>query len=134
MRLDLGVDLCHSHGMIDDMREAIRHFPARPLTPDERALVAEWLAAAGDIVSAYVSNRRTDDPAHQHRIVIATKPDQGPSHFVHAPSGRNLWIVFSLGQRTRVRRFPTLRSALNFIRPVLVSAGSETLLSGPKLI
>ena len=34
------------------MPDAIRHFRARLLTPD--ALVAEWLAAAGDIAEAYV--------------------------------------------------------------------------------
>jgi hypothetical protein len=101
------------------MRNAIRHFPARPLMPDERALVTEWLASAGDIAETYVSGRRDDDPAHYRRIVIVTKPDEGPSHFVHAPSGFDIWIVFSVGRRTRIQRFPTLRAALNSIRPVL---------------
>ena len=52
------------------MRDSICHFPARPLSPDEHALVAEWLSAAGDIVTAYVSSRSHDDPAHYRRIVI----------------------------------------------------------------
>jgi hypothetical protein len=86
--------------------------------------VAEWLAAAGDVTSAYVSNRRNDDPALHHRIIIATGPGDGPSHLVHAPSGRNIWIVFSAGPRTKVHRFPTLRAALNSIRPVLGKLGS----------
>ena len=47
-----------------DGKNSIRHFPARLLTPDEHALLAEWLSAAGDIASAYVSNRRGDDPAY----------------------------------------------------------------------
>jgi hypothetical protein len=101
------------------MRNAISYFPARPLVPDERALVAEWLASVGDIAATYVSSRRGDDPAHYRRIVIVTKPDEGPSHLVHAPSGSDIWIVFSVGKRTRIRRFPTLRAALNSIRPVL---------------
>ena len=104
------------------MRNAISYFPARPLMPDERALVAEWLASVGDIAATYVSSRRGDDPAHYRRIVIVTKPDEGPSHLVHAPSGRDIWIVFSVGTRTRIRRFPTLRAALNSIRPVLADS------------
>ena len=104
------------------MRNAIRHFPARPLMPDEHSLVAEWLASVGDIAATYASSRRDDDPAHYRRIVIVTKPDEGPSHFVHAPSGREIWIVFSVGKRTGIQRFPTLRAALNSIRPVLADS------------
>jgi hypothetical protein len=115
------------------MKGEIRDFPARLLTPDERALVAEWIAAAGDVAEAYVSNRRADDPALHHRIVIAAKADQGPSHLVHASSGRNIWIVFSLGRRTKIKRFPTLRAALNSVRPVLVVTGTETVIHIPKL-
>jgi hypothetical protein len=40
------------------MKDMIRDLPARLLAPDERTLVAEWLAGAGDIAEAYVSNRR----------------------------------------------------------------------------
>src|ERR1700681_1418889 len=107
--------LCVTH---KQMRGAIRDFPARLLTPDERALAAEWIAGAGDIAEAYVSNRRADDPAFLHRLVIVTKAEDGPSHLVQASSGRNIWIVFSLGRRTKVQRFRTLRAALNSIRPV----------------
>ena len=54
--------------------------------------MAEWLAAAGDIADAYVSNRRGDDPTIRHRIVIVTKADDEPSHLVHAPSvGTSGW-------------------------------------------
>src|ERR1017187_2467008 len=109
-----------------DMPDAIRYFPARRLTPDERALVADWLAAAGDVPLAYVSDRRGDDPALYQRLVIAAKADAGPSHLVHAPSGRDIWIVFSLGQRMRIGRFPSLRAALNSIRPVLADEVRES--------
>jgi hypothetical protein len=105
------------------MQDAISQFPARRLTPDEYALVVEWLAAAGDVTSAYVSKRRSDDPALHHRIIIATGPGNAPSHFVHASSGRDIWIIFSSGRRTKIRRFQTLRAALNSIRPVLLDAG-----------
>src|SRR5262249_2635325 len=59
------------------MRNVTRNFPARPLTPDERALVADWLATAGDIASAYVSERRSDDPDLHHRILISAGPPRG---------------------------------------------------------
>jgi hypothetical protein len=107
------------------MREALRHLPPRLLKPDERALVAEWFAAAGDIASAYVSSRLGDDSVLLHRIVVVTKSDDGPSHIVYAPSGRNIWIVLSAGRRTRIRRFRALRAALNFVRPVLVDVEVE---------
>jgi hypothetical protein len=114
------------------MKDMIRHLPARLLTPEERALVAEWFAAAGDIAEAYASNRRGDDPALHHRVVIITNPGAGPSHLVHAPSGRDIWIVFSLGKRTKIKRFPTLRAALNSVRPVLVETTSEDVLTKPR--
>jgi hypothetical protein len=106
------------------VKDAVSQFPARKLTPDERALVFEWLAAAGDVTTAYVSRRRADDPALHERIIICTGPGDEPSHIVHAPSGRDIWFVFSLGQRTKLRRFQTLLTALNSIRPVLVDADS----------
>ena len=119
-------------GTSDRMREAIRHLPARLLTPQERDLVAEWFATAGDISLAYVSNRAGDDPALLHRIVVVMKAGDGPSHIVYAPSGRDIWIVFSAGRRTRLRRFRALRAALNSIRPVLVDADAEQVLSEAK--
>jgi hypothetical protein len=108
------------------MRHAISHFPARRLTSDEHSIVIERLASAVDIASAYISNRRGDDPTLHHRIITAPDSHAGPSHFIHAPGGRNIWIVFSSGWRTRVRRFRTLRAAFNSIRPVLVEAGSRS--------
>ena len=116
------------------MKGAIRDFPARLLTPYERASVAEWIANAGDIVEAYVSNRRVDDPALYHKIVIVLKPEDGPAHLVHSPPGRDIWIVFSLGRRTRVQRFRNLRAALNSIRPVLVQTGLDEVVRVPKMI
>jgi hypothetical protein len=86
--------------------------------------VAEWIAAAGDIASAYVSNRRSDDPAIYHRIAITASMSDEPSHYVQALAGRDIFMVITSGpaRRTNVKRFPTLRTALNSIRPVLVEA------------
>ena len=102
------------------MPNKLRRFPARPLTPDERASVAEWIAAAGDVALTYVSSRESDDPALRHRIVVIFNVNERPSHFVHAPPNRDIWIVISPGRRTKIRRFRALRDALNSIRPVLV--------------
>ena len=104
---------------------------ARVLTLAERALVAEWIACAGDIGEAYVSGRRDDDPALRNRVVIVTRPEDGPTHLVHAPTRRGIWIVLSLGNPTKIQRFSTLRAALNSVRPVLVKAGSKSLVSMP---
>ena len=115
------------------MRDPIRHFPARLLTPDEHALLAVWLAAAGDIATAYVSNRRDDGPAFYRRIVVVTNPSDGPSHLVHPPSGRQKWIVFSLGPKSQIQGYRTLGAALNYIRPVLaeVLQGMRYILARP---
>lgn len=107
--------------------DAIGHcFLARLLAPDEHALLARWLAAAQDVAEAYVSNRRDDDPVLYRRIVIVTRPSEGPSHLVHAPAGRKKWIVFSLGPKSQIQSYRTLREALNSIRPVLADPGAET--------
>jgi len=101
------------------MPNTVRRFPARPLTPKERACVAEWIAAAGDVALTYVSSRQSDDPAHRHRIVVLSNVGEKPSHFVHAPPNRDIWMVISPGRRTKIQRFRALRDALNSIRPVL---------------
>ena len=53
-------------------------------------------------------------------------PDQFIS-FIHRRA--DIWIVFSLGSRTRIKRFRTLLDALNSIRSVLVEAMSEDVLT-----
>ena len=110
----------------------ISQYPARLLTPEERALVAEWFATAGDIAEAYMSNRRSDNSALLHRVVIIANPDAKPSHLVHAPSGRDIWMVLFLGSRTKIQRYPTLRAALNSVRYVLVETTSEDALTKPQ--
>jgi hypothetical protein len=107
------------------MHNAIGHFPARPLTPNERSLLADWLATAGDVASAYIVQRRNDDPTLLYRIVITASTDDVPSHVVHAASGRDVWIVSRPGPRTRRRRYRTLQAALNSIRPVLTERDAK---------
>src|SRR6185312_7584142 len=104
--------------MTDRTGDVLRTFPPRPPNPDERALVAEWLAATCNVASAYVSERRGDDPAIYRRIVITVGPDCGPSFLVHAPAGMSCWLVSSVGHGSNIRRFDNLRGALNSIRAV----------------
>ena len=99
------------------MRDMFQYSPARALTPAEHAVVAEWMAAAGDIASAYVSDRHTDDPAMYRCVVIVTNSADGPSHLIHAPVDEDIWVTFALGKGAKMRTFPSLHAALNSVRP-----------------
>jgi hypothetical protein len=96
-------------------------FPPRLLSAAEERLVVEWLGMAQNIVVAYISQRRSDDPMLQNRIVISRSPDRSPEFIVHSPNGVDCWLVSTTSAEPTVRRFETLRSALNSIWPVLPS-------------
>jgi hypothetical protein len=112
------------HAMPNRTGDVLRTFPPRPLHPDERALVDMWLSVACDVASAYVSERRSDDPVLYRRVVIAIGPDPGPSYLIHAPAGISCWLVSSVGRGCEVQKFDSLRAALNSIRPVFEISGS----------
>lgn len=98
-------------------------FPPRAISQWERALVAEWFAATqrteAGIASAYVSERRGDDPMVVGRIVIADRPANGPSHLIYSPAELTFWVMSSAPTWGELKRFRTLRDALNSIQPVL---------------
>ncbi len=98
-------------------------FPARELSPFERELVRDWLAVASDVADAYVSMRRSDDPALYRRIVVIDGPDGRPTHLIHHPDGLELWVKMTIGPYPQIEMFGTLRAALNSIRPVLLGGG-----------
>ena len=77
------------------------------------------VAQAADISGAYVSGRKTDDPALYRRIVITDGSDGEPTHLIHCPERLRLWIKMTLGPNQRVEMFDTLQAALNSIRRVL---------------
>ena len=104
--------------MTNPFDESPQAFPPRPLRPDERALVAEWLASAGDVASAFISERSTDDPGVYRRIVITLEGDGEPSYLIDTPTGTDYWIVLQCRPYQDVHRFGSLREALNFVRPV----------------
>jgi hypothetical protein len=87
--------------------------------------VAEWLAAAGDVASAYVSERRSDDQGIYRRVVI-TVEGSGPTHLIDAPTGTDYWIVLQCRPDQDVQTFGSLREALNSVRPVLAPSVNST--------
>jgi len=106
--------------MANSTVDVLRTLPARPLRLDERELVVEWLAAAGDVALAYVSERRSDDPAMYRRVVIARDADGGPTYLIHTSFNMDTWILLHVSPELEGHRFDSLRDALNSIRPVLL--------------
>jgi len=98
-------------------------FPPRPVSQWERALLTEWLAATHrkglDIHRAFVSDRRGDDPKILGRIVVVLWSGPEPAYLLHSPTGFTFWAVMEAPAWDEMQRFPTLRAALNSIRPVL---------------
>lgn len=100
----------------DDHREAL---PPRLLRADERRLLDEWLALAGDVSSAFVSTRLNDNPMIYRKIVITVEGDGEPTFLIDSPAGTSLWIVVRCRPVPDAQEFGSLREALNFVRPVL---------------
>jgi hypothetical protein len=83
----------------------------------DRELLRVWLVGAGGELGAYVNRRHNDDPAVIGRIVITKREGRQPLYWVQCPSGANIWTVTSVGERSVIGEFPTLRAALDCIRP-----------------
>jgi len=107
--------------MNDHVRNVQRIFPPRPLTDGERAILLGWSMAAKDF-SAFVSERRSDDPAVYRRIVISRRSGNRRLYLIHSHQNSDHWIMVSAADQEDIGHFPTLRAALNYISPVTVSA------------
>jgi hypothetical protein len=98
-------------------------FPPRPVSRWDRATLAEWFAAVQrdscGVANAYVCERRGEDPMLAGRILVFEQPGQEPSYVVYSPAESTFWVVASSPALGHLRRFGTLRGALNAIRPVL---------------
>jgi hypothetical protein len=105
----------------------MRTLPPRPLRPDERALLKEWLSAAGDITSAYFAERQSDDTSVYRKIVIYEDENDGPSYLIHAPVSVDAWITLNLRESSEALCFTSLREALNSVRPVLGQTPDPTM-------
>jgi hypothetical protein len=108
----------------DDYQEAL---PPRLLRADERSLVEEWLALAGDVSSAYVSTRLGDNPKTYRKIVITVEGDGEPTYLIDTPLGTDIWIVVTCRPIPDACEFQSLREALNFVRPVLQGEPDTTI-------
>jgi hypothetical protein len=102
--------------MPNDQKAVMRTFPPCELSPLERDLVREWLGLALDVPNAYVSTRRSDDPALFRRIFVSETPDGRPTHLIHHADGFDSWIKMTIGPSPEIAMFGTLRAALNSIR------------------
>ena len=100
----------------DRMAHALVTFPPRPLTNGEREVLREWAKEVGDIL-AFVSERRNDDPAIYRRIVISRTSASQRLYLIRPPQGNDPWLVLSAIEGEDVARCPTLRAALNFVKP-----------------
>lgn len=89
-------------------------FPARSPTDGEREILRGWLGTTEEF-TAFVSERRGDDPAIFRKIVISRRATKQRLYFVHAPLGSDVWIVVSATEGEDIERFPTLRAALRFV-------------------
>ena len=92
----------------------------RTISELEQFILERWLAAAPHGVSAYVSQRSTDNPAMAQRIVVFSRGTRQPLYSVHSPVDSDFWIVSSLTENAEIGLFPTLRAALNFVRPAFL--------------
>jgi hypothetical protein len=117
----MDVQHCSGHRwflkMDHQSKTALRTFPPRPLTEDERHVLLDWIKAAKGF-SAFVSERRSDDPEIYRRIVVSRRATKQHLYLIHSPTDSARWIVFSAAKGEYVERFPTLRTALNYIEPV----------------
>ena len=91
--------------------------PPRLLTDGDQEVLHRWAVGAADL-AAYVGMRRSDDPTIYHRIVISRRATRQRLYVIHASDALAFWTVQSAGEGEDVGRFPTLRAALHFIRPM----------------
>lgn len=108
----------------DRAANVLMTFPPRPLTDGEREILWAW-AAESDEVFAFVSERRSDDPAIYRRIVVTRTATGQRLYFIRPPQGHDSWLVLSAKEGEDLARCPTLRAALNFVRPPKAVAHSE---------
>ena len=104
--------------MADLIDKVLQTFPPRPLTDGERQLVIDWTQAAEEF-SAFVSERRVDDPMIFRRIVVSRRRTKQHLYLIHSPIGQDCWIMVSATEGECVGRFPMLRAALDHLCPVM---------------
>jgi hypothetical protein len=104
--------------MSDDATNVFLTFPPRSLADGEREMVRHWFAGTSDLATAYVSERRGDDPTHFRKIVIIEAGSRQPAWLVHCPNGTEVWLVTPQREGMGARYYTSLRAALESIRPL----------------
>jgi hypothetical protein len=110
--------------LTDHTTNVLMTFPPRPLTEGERDIVRAWAAEVDDVF-AFVSERRSDDPTIYRRIVISRNSTGQRLYFIRPPQGHDSWLVLSAKEGEDLARCPTLRAALDFVRPAKSEAHAE---------
>jgi hypothetical protein len=87
------------------------------MTDDERLLLRDWIEAA-PAYTAFISERRTDEPAIYRRIVISLRATREHLYLVHAATEPACWVMLCIATGEYAGRFPTLRAVLDYIEPV----------------
>jgi len=98
-------------------QNVLRTSPPRPLTDDERRLLDDWVQAAQGF-TAFISERRTDEPAIYRRIVISVRATRQHLYLIHAAAEPACLIMLCIATGEYAGRFPTLRAVLDYIEPV----------------
>jgi hypothetical protein len=106
--------------MDHSIQNVLRTSPPRPLTDDERLLLHDWVRGAQGF-TAFVSDRRTDEPAIYRRIVISVRATRQHLYLVHAATEPACWMMLSIATGEYAARLPTLRAVLESIEPVALS-------------
>lgn len=104
--------------MTPDATTVFLTFPPRSIGDNEREILRQWFVETTDIAAAFACERRGDDPAYYRRIVIIEAGMRQPSYLVHCPDGTDVWLLTTLGEEHEVQMFPSLRTALQAVRPV----------------
>ena len=107
--------------MSDLIDRVLRTFPPRPLTEAERELLLDWVETARDF-QAFVSERRSDDPAIYRRVVVSHRNTQQHLYLIHCPKDLDCWIMVSPVGGKSIGRFASLRTALEYIGPVTLAS------------
>jgi hypothetical protein len=103
------------------MDHSIQHVPRtslpRQLTDDERRLLRDWIQGAQNF-TAFVSDRRTSEPAIYRRIVVSRRATRQHLYLLHAATESAGWVMLSIASGEYSDGFPTLRAVLHHIEPV----------------
>lgn len=105
--------------MDHSIQNVLRTSSPRPLTDDEHLLLNDWIQAAQGF-TAFVSERRSDEPAIYRRIVVSLRATRQHLYLLHAATEPAGWIMLTIATGEYFGRFPTLRAVLDHIEPVVL--------------